>query len=71
MSSHVGPVIIGSHQQEEERVPEELWGQHTSSVADPNLSLEQGKPGACRSYLKYRRVLLYLSRNVDVLCTYI
>jgi hypothetical protein len=69
MSSHVGPVIIGSHQQEEERVPEELWGQHTSSVADPNLSLEQGKPGACRSYLKYRRVLLYLSMHVDVLRT--
>jgi hypothetical protein len=43
MSSHVGPVIIGSHPQEYERVPEELGGPHTSSVVDTNLSFEQGR----------------------------
>jgi hypothetical protein len=43
MSSHVRPIVIEGHQQDEGRVPEELQGQHMSSAVDPNFSLEQGK----------------------------
>jgi hypothetical protein len=37
MPSHVGPIIVGGHQQEEEQVPEELGGQHLSSAIDEDI----------------------------------
>jgi hypothetical protein len=44
MSSYVGPVVIGGFPQEKEVVPEDLEGQHTSSIMYFNISFEQGKP---------------------------
>jgi hypothetical protein len=47
MSSHEGIIIVGGFSPEKEAVAEELGGQPTSSVTDPNFSFEQGMPSAC------------------------
>jgi hypothetical protein len=44
MSSHVGPIVVGGHQLEEEQVSEEHGGQQMSCATETNFSLEQGKP---------------------------
>jgi hypothetical protein len=52
MSSHVGTVIIGGFPPEKEAIAKELRGQPVSSVVDPNISFEQGKPW-CIPVLSY------------------
>jgi hypothetical protein len=44
MSSHVGTIVVGGFPSEKEAAVEEVGGQHSSSVADPNFPFEQGKP---------------------------
>jgi hypothetical protein len=55
MSSHVGVIVIGGFLPEKEADAEELEGQHSSSVVNPNFPFEQGKP-RCMSNLLTRVV---------------
>jgi hypothetical protein len=52
MSLHVGTVVVGGFLSGKEAAAEELGGQHSSSVTDPNSPFEQGKP-QCMSILSY------------------
>jgi hypothetical protein len=60
---HVGTVIVGGFPPEKEVTIEELGGQNSSSVADPNFPFEQGKPRACLSYLP-ESFIIFVPANV-------
>jgi hypothetical protein len=54
MTSHVGTVVVGVFSPDKEAVVEELGGQHSSSIVDPNFLFVQGK-------LQCMLILSYLS----------
>jgi hypothetical protein len=69
MSSHVGTVVVGGYPPKKEATEEELGGQHSPRIADPNFPFEQGKP-QCMPIVSYLSCpLLFVLANV--LCTYI